>query len=112
MMTTRYTSLLIIVNHSGYSLVKTSFRCFNVFIVPLCFPFIIMLLLFLAFFPPLSSYFFSTYFHRCVSEPFFSSLSGGGTPLGTVGARAPQASLEPERSLQTVCLRPDRTPLY
>lgn len=52
------------------------------------------------------------HFHLHVSKPFFSSLSGGGTPLGTVGARAPQASLEPERSLQTLCLRPDRPPLY
>lgn len=65
-------------------------------LLPLCLPFSLL----------------STYFHLCVSKPFFSSLSGGGTPLGTVGARAPQASLEPERSLQTLCLRPDRTPLY
>lgn len=55
--------------------------------------------------------FFSTYFHLSVAI-FSLSLSGGGSPFGTVGARAPQASLEPDHSLQTLCLRPDRTPLY
>lgn len=55
---------------------------------------------------------FSTYFFFCVSKPFCSSLSSGGTPFGTMGARVPQASLESDRSLQTFCPRPGRTPLY
>lgn len=50
---------------------------------------------------------FLPHFHLSVLKPFFSSLSGGGTPPGTTGARAPQASLKPRHSLQTLCLKPD-----